>query len=212
MARAAYPAPRRAASTEPVSPCTGRGLASRCVTTALVGSYPTVSPLPSASPESLSLLAVSFLCHFPSAFAAWGFPSVLPFGVRTFLEPRTARGHPACRPNCTPVSAWPGAARRLAPHSGHRIVPPVCMTNSPQTRHSRLTPRKSASSSWSSVRLRGATVTLCSSSDVPEDARHLAEDLDVLRKQWLECCVLGLETDAAIPLAMEGLDRRLVRG
>ena len=30
-------------------------------------------------------MAVSFLFHFPSAFAAWGFPSVLPFGVRTFL-------------------------------------------------------------------------------------------------------------------------------
>jgi hypothetical protein len=30
-------------------------------------------------------VAVSFLCHFPSAFAAWDFPSVLPFGVRTFL-------------------------------------------------------------------------------------------------------------------------------
>jgi hypothetical protein len=30
-------------------------------------------------------VAVSFLFHFPSAFAAWDFPSVLPFGVRTFL-------------------------------------------------------------------------------------------------------------------------------
>ena len=30
--------------------------------------------------------AVSFLCHFPSAFAVWDFPSVLPYGVRTFLE------------------------------------------------------------------------------------------------------------------------------
>ena len=29
--------------------------------------------------------AVSFLCHCPSAFAVWGFPSVLPYGVRTFL-------------------------------------------------------------------------------------------------------------------------------
>ena len=29
--------------------------------------------------------AVSSLFHFPSAFAAWGFPSVLPCGVRTFL-------------------------------------------------------------------------------------------------------------------------------
>jgi len=41
-------------------------------------------------------VAVSFLYHFPSAFAAWDFPSVLPFGVRTFLEPLPARGHPAC--------------------------------------------------------------------------------------------------------------------
>jgi hypothetical protein len=30
-------------------------------------------------------VAVCFLFHFPSAFAAWGFPSVLPCGVRTFL-------------------------------------------------------------------------------------------------------------------------------
>ena len=40
--------------------------------------------------------AVSFLCHFPSAFAAWDFPSVLPCGVRTFLASRSSRGHPAC--------------------------------------------------------------------------------------------------------------------
>src|SRR5262245_26531561 len=35
--------------------------------------------------------AVSFLFHFPSAFAAWGFPSVLPCGVRTFLVRTHAR-------------------------------------------------------------------------------------------------------------------------
>src|SRR6266487_2801633 len=51
------------------SPCTGRGLASRRVATTLVGSYPTVSPLPAASPENTPP-AVCFLCHFPSAFAA----------------------------------------------------------------------------------------------------------------------------------------------
>src|SRR4029079_4719896 len=51
------------------SPCTGRGLASRRVATTLVGSYPTVSPLPKASPENTPS-AVCFLCHFPSAFAA----------------------------------------------------------------------------------------------------------------------------------------------
>jgi hypothetical protein len=50
-----------------------------------------------SSPE-----AVSFLCHFPSAFAAWDFPSVLPCGVRTFLASRSSRGHPACIPNSSP--------------------------------------------------------------------------------------------------------------
>src|SRR3954454_16431907 len=65
--------------------CTGRGLASRRVATTLVGSYPTVSPLPARLRRCAP--AVSFLCHFPSAFAAWDFPSVLPCGVRTFLEP-----------------------------------------------------------------------------------------------------------------------------
>ena len=58
------------------------------------GLLPTVSPLPGRIP------AVSFLCHFPSAFAVWGFPSVLPCGVRTFLGRHRsgARGHPACDP------------------------------------------------------------------------------------------------------------------
>jgi hypothetical protein len=42
------------------------------------------------SGDSRSPEAVSFLFHFPSAFAAWGLPSVLPFGVRTFLVPARA--------------------------------------------------------------------------------------------------------------------------
>ena len=67
------------------------GFGSRRVATALVGSYPTVSPLPPRPPENASA-AVSFLFHFPSAFAAWDFPSVLPCGVRTFLGP--PRGGP----------------------------------------------------------------------------------------------------------------------
>jgi predicted phosphodiesterase len=40
-------------------------------------------------------VAVSFLFHFPSAFAAWDFPSVLPCGVRTFLGPFRRTGRPA---------------------------------------------------------------------------------------------------------------------
>jgi predicted phosphodiesterase len=50
-------------------------------------------------------VAVSFLFHFPSAFAAWGFPSVLPFGVRTFLGSAfAARGHPACTENGSAIA------------------------------------------------------------------------------------------------------------
>jgi predicted phosphodiesterase len=50
-------------------------------------------------------VAVSFLFHFPSAFAAWGFPSVLPCGVRTFLGSAfAARGHPACTQNGSAIA------------------------------------------------------------------------------------------------------------
>src|SRR5262245_359911 len=55
--------------------------------------------------------AVSSLFHFPSAFAAWGFPSVLALWCPDF--PRTAeaaRGHPACRIDCTPSNAAQGFA------------------------------------------------------------------------------------------------------
>ncbi len=51
----------------------------------LVGSYPTVSPLPDPSLLRLWPSAVCFLWHFPSGRPAWELPSTLPCGVRTFL-------------------------------------------------------------------------------------------------------------------------------
>src|SRR3954451_7502012 len=61
--------------------------------------------------------------------------SVLPCGVRTFLDARRRRGHPACEGNCTAVSSASSAANWL-PHSGQKTAPPrACITNSPQTRH-----------------------------------------------------------------------------
>ena len=67
-----------------------------------------------------------------------------------------ARGHPACTSNCSP--AFPAfSSRSLKPHSGQQTAAAERKTNSPQTGHSRLTPRMSATSSWSSVRLSGAT-------------------------------------------------------
>ena len=65
-------------------------------------------------------MAVSFLFHFPSAFAAWGFPSVLPFGVRTFLgSALAARGHPACTQNGSAI------ATSEARNYGAPVVPVV---------------------------------------------------------------------------------------
>ena len=99
-----------------------------------------------------SPVAVSFLCHYPSAFAAWGLPSVLPFGVRTFLElSRLSARSPGLRPDCSPRRRLP--SRSAQPHSGQKIDPSGNRrTNSPQTRHSRLAPRTRAYSSWSSDR------------------------------------------------------------
>ncbi len=57
---------------------------------------PPFHPYRPAPPETRRQ-AVCSLFHFPSAFTAWGFPSALPFGVRTFLGPpaRPAATRPA---------------------------------------------------------------------------------------------------------------------
>src|SRR5207344_190761 len=81
-----------------------------------------------------SLLAVSFLCHFPSAFAAWVAPASCP-SVSGLSSSREARDHPACEPNCSPgLAPSPLAATSSPlPHSGQKIPPcGKCMTNSPQ--------------------------------------------------------------------------------
>jgi len=139
------------------SPCTERGLASRRVATTLVGSYPTFSPLPSTSRE-IRRRRSPFCATFrrlsppgsPQRPALWcpDFPRA----------PRGARGHPACILDCSrdSTSSW-----IAAPHSGQAIAPSRCWTNSPQTRHSRLAPRSSASTSWSSVRISGVGLTAC---------------------------------------------------
>jgi hypothetical protein len=67
------------------------GFGSRRVATVAGGLLPHLFTLTPGVSGEFSPVAVSFLCHFPSAFAAWGFPSVLPCGVRTFLEARASR-------------------------------------------------------------------------------------------------------------------------
>ena len=92
--------------------------------------------------------------------------SVLPCGVRTFLEPlaRPAVTRPARR--ILAVGAARGRRPRAPPRRragfrtrGRRRRPArACMTNSPQTRHSSEAPRRSAASSCSSVRASGSTL------------------------------------------------------
>ena len=93
---------------------------------------------------------------------------------------------------------------RIELHSGQASAPRSLSRNSPHTRHSRLTPRASATSSWSSVLVNGSHRR---SPQAPEDAGHLAQDLHVLRVERLECAVLGLEPDAAVALAVEASSR-----
>ena len=59
------------------------GYRATTVTSGAVGSYPTVSPLPSRTLRSFR--AVSFLWPFPSPFGAQALPGSLPYGARTFL-------------------------------------------------------------------------------------------------------------------------------
>ena len=94
-------------------------MASRRVTTTLVGSYPTVSPLPPASPERdvrrWRLLSVPLSV----GFRRLGFPQRPALWCPDF--PRTAhpaRGHPACTKNGSAI------AKSEAPNYG-AAAPPV---------------------------------------------------------------------------------------
>src|ERR671931_1286566 len=55
--------------------------------------------------------AVSFLCHFPSAFAAWVAPASCP-AVSGLSSSANARGHPVCVSNCSRGS-WDSGRRGL---------------------------------------------------------------------------------------------------
>src|SRR6187200_2445344 len=67
----------------------------------LVRSYRTVSPLPVRAHLFRRGLpsAVCSLWHFPAGHPDWALPSIVPYGVRTFLGPITSvRGRPADSP------------------------------------------------------------------------------------------------------------------
>ncbi len=140
------------------SPCTGRGLASRpCRQGRWWALTPPFHPYLSRLRRSATggLFSVPLSVGFRRLFRK----SVLPCGVRTFLDASTKRrrGHPACVPDCTGVSAAAMRPCRRIPHSGQRTCGPSWRTNSPHTGHSSDAPRSTASSSCSSDRWNGAT-------------------------------------------------------
>ena len=178
------------ASSEPASPCTGRGLASRpCRHGRWWALTPPFHPYRPSVPEAAGgLLSVPLSV----GFRRLGFPSVLALRCPDF--PRAARAEPAVTrpalPMVAPFSAFLGPRRGSTGIRGMRRSD--LRTNSPHTRHSRLAPRMSAVSSWSSVRLIGET-----SCEAPEHACHPAEYLHVLGVERLERAVLRLEPNAA---------------
>src|SRR5262249_45763531 len=143
-----YPAPRRAASAEPVRLAPDGVWRADPVARAAGGLLPhrfTLTRRDSGDPQP----AGCFPCPFPSAFAASlvssdDVGSVLPSGVRTFLDAGRRHGHPACKPDCTPVPAPSILPWRRIEHSGQRTTAPSCRTNSPQTGHSSEAPRSTA--------------------------------------------------------------------
>ena len=98
----------------------------------LVGSYPTVSPLPAPPKRPL---AVCSLLRFPAAFAGWTLSSALLCGVRTFLDGRLAGSRRASR-------RGPAAATWLAPevyHRGSRAEPAACRRHTQLSKRTRAT-------------------------------------------------------------------------
>src|SRR5699024_11241106 len=77
---------------------------------ALVGSYPTVSPLP-VPPISRRPLAVCFLWHFPARRRGWPLATTVLCGVRTFLG-EIISSRPPGRLIRSPILARRGSHRR----------------------------------------------------------------------------------------------------
>ena len=91
----------------PIWSCSAWGLPSHrrrrrcwCALTAPFHPYRSDHEAPAAVTQSGILPAVYSLLHFPSRLRAWGLPSTLPCGVRTFLPGRTVLpGHPRRSPD-----------------------------------------------------------------------------------------------------------------
>src|SRR4051794_15556827 len=200
-----YPAPRRAVLTEPVRLAPDGVWRAAVSPRSLVGSYPTVSPLPATSPENTSP-AVCFLCHFPSAFAASLAGASCP--AVSGLSSTSARAPAAVtRPASRILPGERSIRYDRAGSSRTRGSAPTAVRAARTRRTPGTRARPPAGERTARARASGAPTTR--SSESPEDPHDLAEDLHVLGVDRLEGGVLRLEADAVL-LAIERLDRRLV--
>src|SRR5262249_37736969 len=129
--------------------------------------------------------------------------SVLPCGVRTFLEPKPAVTRPANR--ILPAFPPPGpsrAGRARTPDSAQRRRRAARTRRTPGTRATRRAAARAAPA-------RASGAGRSPPSELPEDPHDLAEDLHVRREDRLERGVLRLEAHA-VAVAVERLDGRLV--
>ncbi len=94
-APAAYPGTRRAASSSPVWPCSGRGLPRGSCHHDPGG----LLHHPFTLPRTLRAEAVCSLWHCLADCSGWALPTVLPCGARTFL----GTGEPVTRPSSRPI-------------------------------------------------------------------------------------------------------------
>jgi len=142
----------------PAWPCTWWGLPGRRVATTPVRSYRTFSTLPATGwgslrsrprPAAWATCRVGgvFLWHFPAGFPGSGFPTTMPFGVRTFLERvfSPARGCPASAlmvagPWLPPGTALSHSYASVAPQPRHLAAAPSPAMRDWHTGHSACAP------------------------------------------------------------------------
>src|SRR5204862_7341987 len=213
-----YPAPRRAASTEPVR------LAPDGVWLAAVSPRRWWALTPPFHPylrqinrragkaattpngiasEAVERYASGGLLSVPLSvgFRRLGRPSVLPCGVRTFLERLSA-------PAVTRPAPWIVASLRRPPGSPRRTPDRRSRPDGAARTHRR---RGIPGSRRGAARAPPgrASGSRASGSKGAEHAGHLADDLHVIGVDRLERRVLGLQPDPPA-LVEEALDRRLV--
>src|SRR5256885_12694419 len=197
-----YPAPRRAASAEPVRLAPDGVWRAGDAATAAGGLLPHRFTLTvSVSGDALS--AVCFLCHCPSAFAA----SLTGASCPAVSGLSSSPGGPAVTRPATRI--LPGLPRNRGARGGRCRIPGSGWRRpragrTPRTPGIRATPRAATRRAPAPASGAGAR-----RSQFPEHPHDLAEDLDVVGVDRLERAVLRLETDAAV-LAEEALHCRLV--